>query len=111
MSQPGHFQKHHRKRDFIWEVNAEERLKQAAIFDGESCLTATAASLSNAMVVIPQSAKYSDAYKLGMGPEKILNTYADLTKTWEHPGKSEWHDQVGDSWGPILLNLKNGVAG
>jgi hypothetical protein len=57
------------------------------------------------MVVSPQSAKYSDAYTVGMGIEKQVNTIGDLHNTWDQEGKAQWHHQVGDFWGPIMMNL------
>jgi hypothetical protein len=75
------------------------------LFDGESCLTATAASLLNVTVVAPINANYSDACKVGMGIEKQVNSIGDLQNTWLQDGKSQWHGQVGDFWGPIMANL------
>jgi hypothetical protein len=71
-------------------------MQSSYLFDGESCLTATTASLMNVMVIAPIGAKFSDAYKVEMGPEKFVNTMADLQNTWSQEGKSEWHHQVGD---------------
>jgi hypothetical protein len=94
---------HNRKRDFI--NNVYQKLNGSYLFDGESCLTATTASLLNVTVIAPTKAAYSDAYKVGMGPEKQLNTIGDLQNTWLQEGRAEWHSQVGDFWGPILANL------
>jgi hypothetical protein len=62
----------------------------------------------NARVINPLKANYSDAYKVGMGKEKQLNTFADLAARWEQEGKKEWHHQTADFWGPIFKNLKEG---
>jgi hypothetical protein len=43
-----------------------------------------------------------------MGPEKKVNSVADYQNTWLQEGKSEWHHQVGDFWGPIMANLRAG---
>jgi hypothetical protein len=97
---------HNRKRDFL--SNVYQKLNGSYLFDGESCLTATTASLLNVTVIAPLNANYSDAYKVGMGIEKQVNTIGDLQNTWMQDGKSQWHGQVGDSWGPILANLQAG---
>jgi hypothetical protein len=107
MSKHDHLRSHGMKRDFIESIT-EERLPTSFYFDGESCLAATTASLLNAMVMAPLSAKFSDAYKVGMGPEKQLNTMADLANTWDQEGRAEWHHQVGDFWGPIFKNQQDG---
>jgi hypothetical protein len=98
MSKTDHLSKGARKRDWIKDALGA-KLKTSYLFDGESCLTATTASLLNVIAITPQSAKYSDAYKLGMGIEKQVNTIADLQNTWEQEGKAQWHHQVGDFWG------------
>jgi hypothetical protein len=107
MSKHDHLKSHMMKRDFIENVT-EEHLPTSFYFDGESCLAATTASLLNVIVMAPLSAKFSDAYKVVMGPEKQLNTIADLANTWDQEGRAEWHHQVGDFWGPILKNLQEG---
>jgi hypothetical protein len=79
MTKSTHPTSHQCKRDWIWESREDEKMRGGAYsFDGESCLTATTASLVNAMVVTPQSAKYSDAYKLGKVPEKHISTFHEL---------------------------------
>jgi hypothetical protein len=62
----------------------------------------------NAMVITPKNAKYSNAYKLGMRPEKLLNTFREVEQSWDSELVSPYHNQVGDFWGSILLNFKNG---
>jgi hypothetical protein len=59
----------------------------------------------NVTVIAPISANYSDAYKVGMGSEKQVNSIGDLQNTCLQDGKSQWHGQVGDFWGPIMANL------
>jgi hypothetical protein len=71
---------HNRKRDFINSVY--QKLNGSYLFDGESCLTATTAIPLNVTVIAPLKANYSDAYKVGMGIEKQLNTIGDLQDTW-----------------------------
>jgi hypothetical protein len=97
---------HDRKRDLI--NNIYQKLNGSYLFDGESCSTATTASLLNATVIAPVKAACSDAYKVGMGIEKQLNAIGDLQNTWLKEGRAEWHGQVGDFWGPILSNLQSG---
>jgi hypothetical protein len=97
---------HNRRRDFVNVVG--EKLRTSYLFDGESCLTATTANLLNVMVIAPITSNYSDAYKVGMGIEKQVNTIGDLQNTWLQDGKSQWHGQVRDFWGPILANLHTG---
>jgi hypothetical protein len=107
MSKHDHLKTHGFKRDFIESIT-EPRLSSSFFFDGESCITATTASLLNAMAMTSNTTKFSDGYKVGMGPEKQLNTVADLANTWDQEGRAEWHHQVGDFWGPILKNLHDG---
>jgi hypothetical protein len=107
MAKTDHLSMHARERDWVKDALGA-KLKASYLFDGESCLTATTASLLNVMVVTPQSAKYSDAYKLEMGIEKQINTIAGLQNTWDQEGKAQWHHQVGDFWGPIMTNLHAG---
>jgi hypothetical protein len=107
MAKSLHQQTHQRKRDYV--EDPQEKIQGGSKhFDGESCLTATTASLLNVRVVTEIKSKYSNAYKIGMGREKDLNTFADLANTWEQDGVREWHHQTGDFWGPILKNLHEG---
>jgi hypothetical protein len=104
MAKSNHQQTHQRKRDFV--EDPQEKIQGGSKhFDGESCLTATTASLLNVQVVSEIKSKYSNAYKIGMGREKHLNTFADLANTWEQDGLLEWHHQTGDFWGPIFKNF------
>jgi hypothetical protein len=103
MEKPNHPQKHLRKRDYI--TDSTKKLPGAFHVDGESCLTATTASLLNVMAITQQASKYSDAYKIGESSEKHLNTFADLANSW---ADKTWHQYVGDFWGPILQNLSTG---
>jgi hypothetical protein len=57
------------------------------------------------MAISQQASRYSDAYKVGMGMAKLLNTDAALVQSWEG---NDWHNQTGDFWGPIFTNLRDG---
>jgi hypothetical protein len=103
MEKPDHPQSHGRRRDYVTDIL--KKLPGAVHIDGESCLTATTASLLNTLAITQKASKYSDAYKAGMKGEKHLNTHADLVNSWT--GRA-WHQYRGDFWGPILMNLSEG---
>jgi hypothetical protein len=106
MEKHDHQQSHGRKRNYVF--NRLETLPESVNFDGESCLVATTASLLNALSITQTKAKYSDAYRVGMGAEKHLNTFADLVASWNSEKARPWHNQTGDFWGPIFTNLREG---
>jgi hypothetical protein len=101
MEKPDHPQSHYRKRNYV--TNILQKLPGSIHVDGESCLSATTASLLNVMAISQKESTYSNAYKLGAGKEKHLNSHADLVNSWEN---NEWHMQIGDFWGPIFANLR-----
>jgi hypothetical protein len=103
MQKHDHLQSHKRQRNYV--TDPLKTLPGAFHVDGESCLTATTASLLNVFAITQKKSTLSNAYKIGASKEKHLNTFADLDNSLKH---NAWHDYVGDFWGPILENLRTG---
>jgi hypothetical protein len=84
----------------------EDGKKIKRIWIGESALQVTMADLLSIWSVAGPGAKYCNPYA-EHEDEKKVDSFKALANTWNLAEVREWHQHLGDFWGPIVLHFKN----